>query len=223
MSSSNYYVCVEEAEKLAGLTLLWVPLAVLRSRRGQEFLVDCYVSGVLKSAVARVLLTHRVQTTIRLCGTMSPMAPQAPALRCTPEDFLDDVRSVKAFVEGSAEARPGGWAELLDPGRLALAHTLSAVKWILGPMESLPVEIGRGISRSILADMLEIINVYDATDVVSWTIVHALFALNPKKKRVDVVVGRARLKSEPYAKYMFGNPTVREELKRLLGVEAQGL
>jgi len=202
---------------------LWWPTALFSLREcrpGDIFITDCYIHKIANSIKARLLLTIKVGKHVRVLESPPINAPHAPRYGCTCEEYSRALTKLWDQISGRDEQRVGqedkSWREAISPERLALAHVLSPVKWIIGPMENLPLSIAPDIANTLLHDMLKYLCVDKEVKFDAWRQVYTLLVLDLEKKHAEVVIGSKKYRNKVIERYIFGNPNVYSDVENIL-------
>jgi hypothetical protein len=188
------------------ILLVWMPVAIfkLSCNPRSTYITDCFISPILRSGLARLLLTRKVKERIELRPAPSTeLSIKVLSHRdCTPKDFLDQLRSLYRSLSKSYES--GGWSTYTEPSRLALAHIISPVKWILGPMEKLSDIVPKSIIRSLIEDMIKTLCIdRDKVDVIEWDNAYLLLAIDKNKRKTYLLINNKVINSETYSRFIF--------------------
>ncbi|MET1159325.1 MAG: hypothetical protein ABWW65_00020 [Thermoprotei archaeon] len=205
---------------------MWWPISIFKleeCKSSGPYLTDCFISGYTDSARTRLLTTIKLREEDVVLKPSPPVdATILPRHKCTVSEYSKALRELWDIIQAGLEPttspteRRSGWSKHISPERLALAHVLSPVKWITGPMEELKIDIAEDIARSLLRDMLELLCVEKGPPITSWIQAYALLGVNLKKKRVILVYSKKRKRLEVLEKYFFEHATISKELERII-------
>ena len=192
--------------------LVWMPTALFKivGCSKDYFMTDCLIAPTIKSSLARLLLTRKVSRKIKL--QINPPMINARIhkhLACNPDNFIVDLKNLYNSVTSEHE-EGGGWSQYIEPGRLALAHVLSPIKWILGPMENLKGVLSKSILRSMIQDMLHTLCIdRDDISINEWIKAYVLIAIDEESEQTYLVMGKKIIESNVYARFIFRTPEIR--------------
>jgi len=183
------------------------------------YLTDCFICGLSRSVRPRLLLTMRLGKNIEVQPTPPVQAVRTPRYGCTLEEYSRDLRELWALVAGSDERKPlerESWSHSISPERLALAHTLSPTKWVLGPMEKISISISSSVVVSLIKGMLEELCVERGPPIATWIPAYILLAVSRERKRVEVLFMNKKRRSSVLEKFLFEDPRVYSEISSIL-------
>jgi len=198
--------------KCSNKLLVWMPTALFKiiGCSKDYFMTDCLIAPTIKSSLARLLLTRKVDRKIKL-QVNPPMinARIHKHVACNPDNFIVDLKNLYNSVTSEHE-EGGGWSQYIEPGRLALAHVLSPIKWILGPMENLKGVLSKSILRSMIQDMLHTLCIdRDDISINEWIKAYVLIAIDEESEQTYLVMGKKIIESNVYARFIFRTPEIR--------------
>jgi len=198
--------------KFKDKVLVWMPIALFRISgcRKDYFMTDCFIAPTIKSSLARLLLTRKVNQKIEfLINPPMVKAKIYEHVACDANAFITDLKNLYNSITSKGEEE-GGWSQYVEPSRLALAHVISPVKWILGPMENLKGALSRSIFRSMIEEMLHSLCIdKDDVSVKDWMKAYTLIAIDEENERVYLVMGKKVIESEVYARFILRRPEIR--------------
>lgn len=213
------YIDAKVSRKYKELKLAWIPTAITEFEnclQKERFIVDCCISSIAKSPLARLLLIKKLPRKVELSLVPSIDAPKFDRDECSPEIFIHELEDLWLATE-SSEAQPEkSWAEVFEPSRWVLSRILSPSKWILGKMEKLPITMASNISKSLVKGMLKQLCIDKGLQIKSWTKAFMLIGIDIERNKVYIFLGNKVMRSEAHERYIFRNLDVENVFKSKL-------
>lgn len=199
-------------KKCSDKLLVWMPTAIFKivGCSKDYFMTDCLIAPTIKSSLARLLLTRKVNRKIKF--QINPPMINAKIynhIACDSDAFIKDLKSLYDSVVSKHEEE-GGWSQYIEPSRLAFAHVISPIKWILGPMENLKGVLSKSVLRSMIQDMLHALCIdRDDVGISEWIKAYVLIAIDEENEQTYLVMGKKIIESNVYARFIFRTPEIR--------------
>jgi len=210
-SINNYNRLLE-----TGFKFIWIPVALLQVPKCQPkkmFIVDCCFHAIANSVLLRLILIKSLKKNkIMLHSTSNVNVPLLKRLRCSPQDFIKDLKELKKSIDESAilfSSFKNSWVECIEPWRIFLSHVLSPTEKIIGPLEKMPLTLSRSIIRSLIEDMLVQLCIDNlSVENIKWDLAYLMLALKEAERRAMLLVGDKLIASEAYARNIFENENI---------------
>ena len=205
------YIKAKIMKKYQKLMFAWLPIAVVEFENcllDEKFIIDCCISGIIKSPLARLLLIKKLPKKTELSLVPSIDALKFDRNECSPKIFIQDLENLWLATKSNEPYSEKSWAEVFEPSRWVLSRILSPSKWILGKMENLPMSISADISRSLVKGMLKQLCIDKGLQIRSWTKAFMLIGIDAQKNKVYIFLGDKVIRSEAHERYIFRNPDV---------------
>ncbi len=199
-------------KRLKSLTLFWYPIVLAKfeeCRKSNRFtyLIDCYISDIIKSPIPRFLTIRRLRSTPKLSGSPTLEAPILPHRNCSIGSFMRDAYELSNLLQDEGKA--------VDELKKVTSQPISPVS---------PAGVGENSwSRHIysfrtyltgvrlLGEVLKILCLDEGKPPTSWVPSHVMLGVDVNRELAYFIIGSKEERMKTFEEFLF-TPEVKKDI-----------